>query len=80
MAAFLLFFGVLKPLGLLLGGTSFRLGVSLLGDGHGAYASLIGALSDAPVLAYLGFDRYVVAGGLAIALPAALAIGRCSAS
>ena len=75
MAAFLLFFGVLKPLGLLLGGMSFRLGVSLLGDGHGAYASFIGALSDAPVLAYLGFDRYVVAGGLAIAVPAALAIG-----
>lgn len=75
MATFLLFFGALKPVGLALGGASFRLGVSLLGDGKGAYASLIAALADAPVLAYLGFDRYVVAGGLAIALPAAIAIG-----
>jgi uncharacterized protein (TIGR03546 family) len=74
MAAFLLFFAALKPLGLVLGGPSFRLGLSLLDDGHGAWASFIGALSDAPVLAYLGFDRYVVAGGLAIALPASLAI------
>ena len=75
MATFLIFFGALKPVALALGGTSFRLGVSLLGDGTGGYASFIGALADAPILAYLGFDRYVVAGGLAIALPAALVIG-----
>lgn len=75
MATLLIFFGALKPVGLALGGASFRLGVSLLGDGTGAYASLIGALADAPILAYMGFDRYVVAGGLAIALPAALAVG-----
>jgi len=75
MATLLLFFGALKPIGLALGGASFRLGTSLLADEKGAYASLIGALSDAPVLAYLGFDRYVVAGGLAIALPLALVIG-----
>src|SRR5882672_282407 len=74
MAALLLLFGAMKPLGLALGGVSFRLGTSLLADESGAYAKLIGALSDAPVLAYLGFDRYVVAGGLAIALPLALAV------
>src|SRR3954468_14908314 len=61
MAAFLLFFGVLKPAGLALGVASFNLGASLIGDGTGAYASFIGALSDAPILAFLGFDRYVVA-------------------
>lgn len=74
MAAFLLFFGLLKPAGLALGVTSFHLGVSMLGDGTGSYASLIGALADAPVLAYMGFDRYVVAGSLVIAVPAAVAI------
>lgn len=75
MASFILFFGVLKPAGFALGHVSFNTGASLLAGGEGAYASLIGALADAPVLAYLGFDRYVVAGSLAIALPAALVIG-----
>lgn len=74
MAACLLFFGLLKPVGFALGVTSFNLGVSTLGDGTGSYASLIAGLADAPVLAYLGFDRYVVAGSLLIAVPAALAI------
>ncbi len=73
MASFLLIFGVLKPLGFALGHVSFSTGTSLL-SGEGAYASLIGAIADAPVLAYLGFDRYVVAGGLAIALPIALVL------
>src|SRR5436190_11037530 len=49
MATLLLFFGALKPIGLALGGRSFHAGVALLGDEKGAYASLIGALSDAPV-------------------------------
>lgn len=75
MASFLLFFGVLKPAGLALGRVSFNTGTSLLARGEGAYASLIGAIADAPILAYLGFDRYVVAGGLAIALPIALVLG-----
>src|SRR5580765_6963503 len=51
MAAFLLFFGVLKPAGFALGGTAFRLGVSLLDGGQGAYASFIGSIAEAPVLA-----------------------------
>jgi uncharacterized protein (TIGR03546 family) len=72
MASFLLIFGALKPLGFALGRASFSTGTSLLAGGEGAFASLIGALADAPVLAYLGFDRYVVAGGLALALPIAL--------
>ena len=74
MAACLLVFGALKPVGLALGGPSFNLGVSLLENGDGAFASIIRALSQAPVLAYLGFDRYVVAGGLAIALPVSLVV------
>jgi len=72
MASFLLFSAALKPLGFALGRVSFQTGTSLLSGGEGAYASLIGALADAPILAFLGFDRYVVAGGLAIALPVAL--------
>jgi uncharacterized protein (TIGR03546 family) len=75
MASFLLFFGVLKPAGLALGVASFNLGASLIGDGSGGYASLIAGLSDAPVLAYMGFDRYVVAGGIALAVPIAIIIG-----
>lgn len=74
MAACLLVFGALKPVGLALGGLSFKLGTGLLENGEGAYASLIRALSGAPVLAYLGFDRYVVAGGLALALPASIVL------
>ncbi|HUR38554.1 MAG TPA: DUF748 domain-containing protein [Planctomycetota bacterium] len=74
MASFLLIFGVLKPVGFALGRISFNTGTSLLARGEGAYASLIGAIADAPILAYLGFDRYVVAGGLAIALPLAAVI------
>ncbi len=74
MAAFLLVAGALKPLGLALGGASFSLGASLL-QGGGLTASLIEGLAHAPVLAYLGFDRYVVAGGYAVALPVALALG-----
>jgi len=72
MAACLLVFGALKPVGLALGGASFRLGASLLENGDGAFASIIRAVSSAPILAYLGFDRYVVAGGFAIALPIAI--------
>jgi uncharacterized protein (TIGR03546 family) len=72
MAACLLVFGALKPIGLALGGASFNTGVSLLENGDGAYASLIRGLCNAPILAYLGFDRYVVAGGYALALPIAL--------
>src|SRR5262245_1524628 len=72
MAACLLVFGALKPVGLALGGASFRIGTSLLESGDGAFASLIRGVSSAPVLAYLGFDRYVVAGGFAIALPIAI--------
>src|SRR5689334_22016189 len=54
MAACLLVFGALKPVGLALGGTSFKLGVKLLEEhGHSSFASLVGAISDAPVLAYL---------------------------
>ncbi|RPH41841.1 MAG: DUF2062 domain-containing protein, partial [Planctomycetota bacterium] len=75
MAACLLVFGALKPVGLALGGTSFKLGVSLLDNGDGAFASLVRAISGAPVLAYLGFDRYVVAGGYVIALPIAIVFG-----
>lgn len=74
MASFILCFSVLKPAGFALGRISFDTGTSLLARGEGAYASLIGALADAPVLAYLGFDRYVVAGGLAVALPIALVL------
>ena len=72
MAACLLVFGALKPVGLALGGASFRVGASLLENGDGAFASIIRAISSAPILAYLGFDRYVVAGGFAIALPVAI--------
>jgi uncharacterized protein (TIGR03546 family) len=75
MAACLLVFGALKPVGLALGGTSFRLGASLLENGDGAFASLIRAVSGSPVLAYLGFDRYVVAGGYVLALPIAIVFG-----
>ena len=72
MAACLLVFGALKPIGLALGAASFRVGTSLLENGDGAYASLIRGMSSAPILAYLGFDRYVVAGGFAIAVPIAI--------
>jgi uncharacterized protein (TIGR03546 family) len=71
MAACLLVFGTLKPVGLALGGASFGTGVSLL-QSDGATAALIRGLSSAPVLAWLGFDRYVVAGGYAIAVPIAV--------
>jgi uncharacterized protein (TIGR03546 family) len=74
MAACLLVFGALKPLGLALGGASFSTGVSLLENGDGAFASLIRSFCNAPILAYLGFDRYVVAGGYALALPIALVV------
>ncbi len=77
MAACLFSFGALKPVGLALGGLSFKTGTALLssGDDPGAYGSLIAALSHAPVLAFMGFDRYVVAGGYAIAVPVAIALG-----
>jgi uncharacterized protein (TIGR03546 family) len=75
MAAFLLVMAAFKPLGLAFGATQFAVGQSLLGDGSGAYAGLIGWASTAPVLAYLGFERYVVAGGYAMSLPAAVIVG-----
>ncbi len=75
MAAFLLVFATFKPLGLAFGSTEFSLGAGLLADGQGAYAGLIGWLSTAPVLAYLGFERYVVAGGYALAVPLGLTFG-----
>lgn len=75
MAACLLVFGTLKPVGLALGETSFKVGVSLLETGDGAFASLLRAVSGAPVLAYLGFDRYVVAGGYVLGLPIAVVLG-----
>jgi len=56
MAACLLVFGALKPIGLALGGASFRTGASLLENGDGAFASIIRGVSSAPILAYLGFD------------------------
>lgn len=74
MAAFLLCFGALKPFGLLLGGAEFSLGVSLL-EANGAYAGLIARLSSSPILAFMGFERYVVAGGYALATPLAIVFG-----
>src|SRR5947207_7026350 len=50
MAACLLVFGALKPLGLALGGASFSAGFSLLENSDGAYASLIRGVSRAPIL------------------------------
>jgi uncharacterized protein (TIGR03546 family) len=79
MAVFLLVFGLFKPLGLMFGGTSFAVGVSLLSDPNGFYAALIGWASNAPVLAYMGFERYVVAGGYAMATPVSLVVGVLSA-
>ncbi len=75
MATFLLVFGVCKPVGLLFAATQFAVGVSLLGDPNGAYAGLIGWASSAPILAYMGFDRYIVAGAYAMSLPIALTVG-----
>ena len=72
MAACLLVFGASKPLGLMIAGASFKAGVSLLENGDGACASLVQALGRAPILAYLGLDHYVVAGGYSLALPVAL--------
>ena len=42
MAAFLLVMAAFKPLGLMFGATQFAVGQSLLGDGSGAYAGIIG--------------------------------------
>jgi uncharacterized protein (TIGR03546 family) len=72
VGTFLLAFGVLKPVGLGLAPAAFRLGEALLGGGSPAAAAIVKTLAEAPVLAYLGYDRYVVAGAYAIALPAAL--------
>jgi uncharacterized protein (TIGR03546 family) len=74
MAACLLVFGALKPVGFALAGASFKVGASLLQDGQGPYASVIRAVAESPILAYLGFDRYIVAGGYALAIPVALAL------
>ena len=74
MAAFLLVFAAFKPLGLAFGGTEFALGASLLSD-DGAYAGIIGWASTSPVLAYLGFERYIVAGGYAMGVPIGLTFG-----
>lgn len=74
MGMFLLAFGVLKPVGLALAPAAFRLGEALLAGGSSAATAIVRTLAEAPVLAYLGYDRYVVAGAYAIALPAALAL------
>jgi uncharacterized protein (TIGR03546 family) len=74
MGAFLLVLGLLKPVSLLLGPVGFGLGQELLGGGYPAAESIVRALAEAPVLAYLGFDRYVVAGGYAMAIPSALVL------
>jgi uncharacterized protein (TIGR03546 family) len=73
MASFLLVAAALKPLGFAFAGTSFSLGTSLL-RGGGVYADLVAWASGAPFLAYLGFDRYVVAGGYALATPLAVVL------
>lgn len=78
MASFLLVFGLFKPLGFLFGSTSFAVGAHLLGS-DGVYAGLIGWASTAPVLAYLGFERYVVAGAYAMGTPVALVVGTLTA-
>lgn len=75
MAAFLLVFGALKPFGLIFGSIQFSMGVGLLGDPNGLYAGIIGWASSAPLLAYMGYERYVVAGGYAMALPLSLILG-----
>ncbi|HEX7896791.1 MAG TPA: DUF748 domain-containing protein [Planctomycetota bacterium] len=80
MATFLLVFGAFKPLGFLFAGTQFAVGVSLLSDPNGFYAGLIGWASSAPILAYMGFDRYIVAGGYAMSLPIALTFGVMTAA
>lgn len=74
MGMFLLAFGALKPVGFLLGPAAFRLGEAMLGGGVPVAESVVRALAEAPVLAYLGYDRYVVAGAYAMALPAAAVV------
>jgi len=75
MGAFLLVFGALKPVSLLLGPAAFGLGQALLGGGYPAAEAVVRALAEAPVLAYMGFDRYLVVGSYALAIPAALVLG-----
>ncbi len=71
LAAFLVSGFLLKPVGALLAGAAFRLGASLL-DGGGLYASIVRGVSGLPILAWGGYERYVVAGAYFIAAPVAL--------
>ncbi len=75
MAAFLLSWGSFKLLFLAIAPLAFRAGTTLLGGGHPGAESFVLALTEAPLLAWMGFDRYLVAGGYAVALPLALAAG-----
>ncbi len=69
MAAMALVAAALKPLGFLVASGAFALGFTLL-EGGGWYSHVVAGVSGAPVLAFLGFERYVVAGAYAIAFPA----------
>jgi hypothetical protein len=74
LASTFLVAGTLKPLGLLLAPAFFSLGYDQLG-GDGPYRSVVAAFSAAPVLAWIGLERYLLAGATLVAAPAAVVLG-----
>jgi hypothetical protein len=74
LASTFLVAGALKPVGLLLAPAFFSLGYDQLG-GDGPYRVVVASLSAAPVLAWLGFERYLLAGAYLVAAPAAVVLG-----
>ncbi|MHC4607105.1 MAG: TIGR03546 family protein [Planctomycetota bacterium] len=73
-AMFLLSFGVFKGLFLLVAPVAFGAGTTLLSGPDPALGRLVTWLVEAPVLAFMGFDRYLVAGSYVLALPIAFVL------
>ena len=70
MGMFLLCWGSFKLFFLVIAGSAFDLGFNLLAGGSGFCTGLAQFLSEAPLLAWLGYERYLVFGAYVVAIPA----------
>lgn len=73
MGAYLLSWGLSKLIFLAVAPLAFRVGTSLLAE-PGWAQSLAQTLSEAPILAFMGYERYLVFGAYVIGIPAALVL------
>ncbi len=72
MGMVLLCWGVFKPLFLLLAPVAFKVGLSVLSGQEGFFPGIAQWLSEAPFLAWMGYERYLVFGAYLLALPLAV--------